>query len=200
MEALELELVELERNFVREGSPIAAALRAVGASSTAELKEKAENYRHHRSLLDDLEEGRRRALGSSTPELLRQQYERQQQETVELERAARELAHNAVDTYSIRQDIERLEQESSVEPDQDFGAAIGEKPAVYPPESTGPREGGFLDELRTASRIGDIEMETLIPTVEAAAQRTLSAVSGGKYVGIGAGTVGPSCAAGMTRS
>lgn len=190
MEALELELVELERNFVREGSPIAAALRTVGVSSTAELKEKADNYRHHRSLLDDLEEDRRRALGDSTPELLRQQYERQQQEAVELERVARELAHNAVDTYSIRQDIERLEQESSAEPDQGFGAAIGEEPAVFPPEATGPRKGGFLDELRTASRIGDIEMETLIPTVEAAAQRSLSAVSGGKYVGIGVGRDG----------
>ncbi len=112
IEALEQEFIDLERKFVHESAPIAAYLRAVGAGSTAELREKTDNYRHFCSLRQDLEEGRQRILGDSSPELLRQHYERQQEEVRELEKAAREVAAFAVDTYSIRQDIERLEGES----------------------------------------------------------------------------------------
>ena len=45
----------------------------------------------------------------------------------------------------------------------------------------------FLPQLEIASRIGGIEMETLIPAVEAAAQRNLAAVSMGKYVKVEVG-------------
>jgi uncharacterized protein YhaN len=188
-EALEQELVALERNFVHEGATIATSMRAVGATSTVELKEKADNYRYYRSLRDDLEEGRQRA--DSTPELLRQQYEKQRQETEALEKAAQELVHDAVDTYGIRQDIERLEREPAAEPDPDLGAGIHDRPPDFTTTAAGPCRNGFLDELRIASRVGGIGMETLIPAVEAAAQRNLSTVSGGKYVRIEVGQDGP---------
>ena len=190
-EALEQELIALERNFVHEGGAIAASMRAVGAASTVELKEKADNYRYYHSLRDDLEEGRQRVLGDLTPELLQQQYEKQRQETEALEKAAQELVHDAVDTYSIRQDIERLEHEPSDEPDPDLGAALHDQLPDFALTAAGPMDGWFLGELRAASRIGSIEMETLIPAVEAAAQRNLSAVSGGKYVRLEVGQDGP---------
>jgi uncharacterized protein YhaN len=193
IEALEQEFVDLERKFVHESASIAAYLRAVGAGSPAELKEKAENYRYFSSLRQDLEEGRQRVLGESSPELLRQHYEKQQEETRELEKAARQVASDAVDTYSIRQDIERLESESVAGPGQDSGAEVFD-PAhdvITSTSAGGPQGGGFLGELRAASRIGGIEMEALIPAVEAAAQRNLSAVSGGKYVRIDVRHDGP---------
>ena len=90
----------------------------------------------------------------------------------------------------LKQDIERLESEFAAVPAPDFGAAVGGQSPDFPPATAGPRGGGFLDELRTASRIGGIEMETLIPVVEAAAQRSLSAVSGGRYVRIEVGRDG----------
>jgi F0F1-type ATP synthase assembly protein I len=190
-EALERELVDLERNFVHEGVAIAASMRAVGATSTVELREKADNYRYYRSLRDDLEEGRQRFLGDSTPELMREQYERQRQEADALEKAARELVHDAVDTYGIRQDIERLEREPAAEPDPDWGVAVHDRPPDFASTAADPCRNGFMDELRTASRVGGIEMEALIPAVEAAAQRNLSAVSGGKYVRIEVSQDGP---------
>jgi uncharacterized protein YhaN len=45
-------------------------------------------------------------------------------------------------------------------------------------------KGGFLEEIGIASRIGGIEMETLVPALEAAAQRNLAAITAGKYIRI----------------
>jgi len=177
------ELTALEREAVHDGAIVAAYMRSIGAATTGELKEKAENYRHLNSLLQDHEEGRQRILGDVTPETLRQQSQKQQDEVHRLEEAARAVAHNAVDTYSIRQDIERLESELSssgpawtgVGGDADLPTEFSAAPSAT---SGGPAE------LAIASRISSIEMDTLFPAVEAAAQRNLSAITGGRYVRI----------------
>lgn len=190
-EALEEERIELERKFVHEGASIAAHMRAVGASTTGELKEKAENYRYFLSLLQDDEEARQRMLGDLTPEVLQQQYSKQQEETLELEKAARAVAQYAVDTYGIRQDIEQLESElAPAEPSWDSGVRGQDLPADFV-SPAGSGQDGFIAELGIASRIGGIEMETLTPAVEAAAQRNLSAITTGRYVRIEVGHDGP---------
>ncbi len=191
VEALEKERTDLGRKFEQDGASITSYMRAVGASTIGELKEKAENYRYFLSLRADHDEGRMRILSSQTPDVLHQQLTKQQAETAELEKAARAVAQYAIDTYGIRQDIERLEGESgSAEPLPDFGAPGGDMAAdVAPPAMRGQEV--FLDELKIASRIGGIEMETLIPAVEAAAQRNLSAITNGKYVRIEVGHDGP---------
>jgi hypothetical protein len=165
-------------------------MRSTGASSLVELKEKAENYRYFLSLGADLDEQRQRSLGDLTPEILQQQFENQQREVVELEKAAQALAQYNVDTYAFRQDIERLESESSgasAGASWDFGAEAQELPADFADSPAGSDQGGFLAELSIASRFGGIEMGTLIPAVEAAAQRNLIAVTAGKYVRLEAG-------------
>lgn len=188
MDALEQERIELERTFVHEGASISGYLRAVGAGSTAELKEKAENYRYFLSLRNDAEETRKRLAGEHTMEALQEQFDKQYAEVLELERAAQAVAKDAVDTYSIRQDIERLESESSpAEPGWDPHGAQSGFPAEVAPSGASAGEAGFLAELGIASRIVGIEMETLIPAVEAAAQRNLSAVTSGRYVRIEVG-------------
>jgi uncharacterized protein YhaN len=94
-----------------------------------------------------------------------------------------------VDTYGIRQDIERLESESApAEPAWDLGG-MGHDDFTPPAADRG--QGGLLAELGIASRIGGIEMETLVPAVEAAAQRNLFAITGGKYIRIELGHDGP---------
>ncbi len=190
--ALEKERIDLGRKFEQDGASITSYMRTVGASTIGELKEKAENYRYFLSLRADHEEGRQRVLSGQTPDFLQQQLSRQQAETAELEKAARAVAQYAVDTYGIRQDIERLESESGfAEPSPDFSATGGNMP---PAETAPPAAGGqetFLSELKIASRIGGIEMETLVPAVEAAAQRNLSAITNGKYVRIEVGHDGP---------
>jgi hypothetical protein len=189
-ETLKQGLVEIEKRFQQEGAAVTILMRSTGASSPADLREKAENYRHFRSLGADLEEQRRRSLGDLTPEMLKQQHEKMQQEVVELEKAAQAVAQYNVDTYAFRQDIERLESESSVVStgaSWNFGAEAQELPADFAdfPASGGSR--GFLAELSIASRVGGIEMETLVPAVEAAAQRNLAAVTAGRYVRLEAG-------------
>jgi len=189
-EHLKQELAELEKRFQQEGAAITACMRSTGASSLVELKEKAENYRYFLSLGADLDEQRQRSLGDLTPEILQQQFENQQREVVELEKAAQALAQYNVDTYAFRQDIERLESESSgasAGASWDFGAEAQELPADFADSPAGSDQGGFLAELSIASRFGGIEMGTLIPAVEAAAQRNLIAVTAGKYVRIEAG-------------
>jgi len=188
--AVQNELTELERDAVHDGAIVAAHMRSVGAATTGELKEKAENYRHLRSLLQDREEGRQRILSGVTPESLRQQSQKQQDEVRKLEEAARAVAHHAVDTYSIRQDIERLESELSnsgtawagvsgdVDLPTEFNAALS-------------IPSGGLAELAIASKISGIEIDTLFPAVEAAAQRNLSAVTHGKYIRIEINHNGP---------
>jgi hypothetical protein len=92
-----------------------------------------------------------------------------------------------VDTYSIRQDIERLDGDSA----QDgFSADLSEPVMDFEAPATSTGQDGFYAELGIASRIGGVEMETLVPAVEAAAQRNLSAVTNGRYVRIEVGQDG----------
>jgi DNA repair exonuclease SbcCD ATPase subunit len=189
-EQLKQELAELEKRFQQEGATLTAYMLSTMASSTAELKEKAENYRYFLSLRADLEEQRQRSLGDLTLEILQQQCEDQQREIVELEKAAQALAQFNVDTYSIRQDIERLESEASAASagaSWNFGAEAQHLPSDSDDFSAGGSHVGFLAELSIAGRVGGIEMETLVPAVEAAAQRSLSAVTAGRYVRLEAG-------------
>jgi uncharacterized protein YhaN len=189
-EHLKQELAELEKRFQQEGATLTTYMLSTMASSTAELKEKAENYRYFLSLRADLDEQRQRSLGDVTLENLQQQYEDQQRKIVELEKAAQALAQFNVDTYSIRQDIERLESEASAASEGaswDFGAEAQHLPSGFDDFPAGGSHGGFLAELSIASRVGGIEMDTLVPAVEAAAQRSLIAVTAGRYVRLEAG-------------
>jgi energy-coupling factor transporter ATP-binding protein EcfA2 len=189
VENLEEQRIELEKRFVHEGASITAFMRALGVDTAAELKEKAENYRYFLSLRDDAKEAWQRVVGDLTPEELQRQYSAQQAVAAELEQAARAVAQYAVDTYGIRQDIERLESESApAEPAWDLGG-MGHDDFTPPAADRG--QGGLLAELGIASRIGGIEMETLVPAVEAAAQRNLFAITGGKYIRIELGHDGP---------
>jgi hypothetical protein len=187
-ETLRTELGELERGFEQEGSTIMACMKSTGSTTTRELKDKADNYRYFLSLRQDIEEQRKHALGGLAVEDLQAEFTKQQQESINLEKAARAVAQYAVDTYSIRQDIERIESESSAAP-ADFG---GEDQDLFAGIATPGSAGGqvaFIKELGIASRIGGIDTERLIPAVEAASQRNLSAVTTGKYtrIAIGAG-------------
>jgi DNA repair exonuclease SbcCD ATPase subunit len=189
-EHLKQDLAELEKRFQQEGATLTAYMLSTMASSTAELKEKAENYRYFLSLRTDLEEQQKRSLGDLTLENLQQQCEDQQRELVELEKAAQAVAQFNVDTYSIRQDIERLESEASAASagaSWDPGAEAQHVPSDFDAFPTGGSHAGFLAELSIASRVGGIEMETLVPAVEAAAQRSLIAVTSGRYVRLEAG-------------
>lgn len=191
LERLQAELVDLEKSFEQGGTAIAACMKATGSSTTAELKEKAENYRYFLSMRDDIDEQRKRMLDGRSTEALHAEYNRQQQEVIELEKAAAALAQYNIDTYAIKQDIERLEAEMSGGVTADFsnsGQGLSDNFIFAAPL---PAEGpGFLAELGIASRVGGIEMETLIPAVEAAAQRNLLSATGGKYVRIEAGHEG----------
>ena len=192
-EHLKQELAELEKRFQQEGATLTAYMLSTMASSTAELKEKAENYRYFLSLRTDLEEQQQRSLGDLTLESLQQQCENQQREIVELEKAAQAVAQFNVDTYSIRQDIERLESEASAASagaSWDVGAEAQHLPSDFDAFTRGSSRAGFLAELSIASRVGGIEMETLVPAVEAAAQRSLIAVTAGRYVRLEAGLDG----------
>jgi uncharacterized protein YhaN len=190
IEALEKDIAELEKKFAQESVSITAYMRAAGATNVAELKDRSENFRYFSAMRDDIEEQRQRVLGDLTPEILNQQYAQRLEEAAELEKAARALAQYNIDTYSIRQDIERLEGDaSSAAASWDFGAVEQALPGDFGVQTAEP-QGGFLAELTAASRVGGIEMETLIPAVEAAAQRNLSAVTGGKYVRIEVGLEG----------
>jgi hypothetical protein len=192
-EHLKQELAGLEKHFQQEGAAVTACMRSTGAKSLAELKEKTENFRYFRSLEADIDEQRQRTLGDLTPEILQQKQEKLQQEEIELQEAAQAVAQYNVDTYAIRQDIERLGSEASdasAEASWDFGAEAQELTADFADLPAGGGQGGFLAELRIASRVGGIEMGTLVPAVEAAAQRNLVAVTAGKYVRLEAGHEG----------
>lgn len=188
IDELEARLKEVEKSFEKGGAPILACMKATGAASPGELKEIAENYRYFHSMLTDLAEQRDRMQGNASREALLEEHARQQQEVIELEKAARALAHDNIDTYSLRQDIERIEQElamaSPSAPSWDFSAGAEDLPDFGPAAAAAPAAapGGFFGELEIASRVGGIETETLVPAVVAAAQRNLSAVTGGAYV------------------
>jgi uncharacterized protein YhaN len=194
--ALEADRIALEKNFEPSGAAIMACMKSTGSKTTEELKEKVDNYRHFLSLRDDIAEQQQRIYGGVTHKALLEDYQNQQLEVIELEKAARAVAHNAVDTYSIRQDIDRIESELPADGfsfDSSWDAGAPDLGDFGSPDPGVAELGtGFLAELGIASRIGAIEMETLIPAVEAAAQRNLTAVTAGKYVRIEiAGDAGP---------
>lgn len=190
-EDLELELAELEKSFEQGGATILACMQATGSTTVEELKEKADTHRHYLSLRNDIDEQRTRMLGGVSYEALTGEYAKEQQEVIELEKAAAAVAPYAVDTYSLRQEIERIESETSGV-SFDFGSmGSGPAPDFGAPLSPETRQQGTaLPELLVASRVSGIEMETLVPAVEAAAQRTLVAITGGKYVRIEVGQEG----------
>ena len=189
-DTLRAELGELERNFEQGGATIMACMKATGATTTRELKDRADNYRYFLSLRQDIEEQRKHALGGMAIEDLQAEFSKQQQEFNDSEKAARAVAQFAVDTYSIRQDIERIESEMSAGAPIDFGGEGQELFAGFAPPASAGDQGGILAELGIASRIAGIETEMLIPAVEAAAQRNLSAVTTGKYITIEIGQGG----------
>ncbi len=180
-------LVELEKRFQKDGAAVTSLIRATGATSSSELKEKSGYYRSVLSLRDEIEEQQKRSLGDQTLEKLLQQQEELQHEVVKLEQAAREISQYNVDTYSIRQEIERLDSPASAGISWDFGSETQDLPVISPNVVSSGHGGGFLAELGSACRIAGIEMEALVPAVEAAAQRYLASVSAGKYVKIEAG-------------
>ncbi len=191
VEGLEAEREELEKSIGESGGVIAAYMQATASSTTAELKDKADNYRHISSLIGEINEQRQRLLGGTAVEALRAEHGKLQEEVIELEKAARAVSQYAVDTYSIRQEIERIES-ASAGPSWDFSLPGADVPADFGVPAA-PRSGHretFLPELTIASRIGEIEMDTLVPAVEAAAQRNLSAVTMGRYVRVEAGPDG----------
>jgi DNA repair exonuclease SbcCD ATPase subunit len=191
VEGLEAEREELEKSIGESGGAIVAYMQATASSTTAELKDKAENYKRISSLIGEINEQRQRLLGGTAVEALRAEYGQLQEEVIGLEKAARAVSQYAVDTYSIRQEIERIESESAG-PSWDFSSPDADAPADFGVPAA-PRSGHgatFLPELTIASRIGEIEMDTLVPAVEAAAQRNLSAVTMGKYVRVEAGPDG----------
>jgi len=189
-ETLRAELGELERNFEEGGSTIIACMKATDSTTTRELKDKADNYRYFLSLRQDIEDQRKHTLGGLAAEDLQVEFSKLQQEAIDLEKAARAVAQYAVDTYSIRQDIERIESETSAGAPMDFDGEGQELFAGFAAPAPVSGQGGFLRELGIASRISGIETETLIPAVEAAAQRNLSAVTTGKYIRIEIGSEG----------
>ena len=188
---MEADLASTEKSFEQGGTAILACMKATGSSTTSELEDKAGNYRYFLSLQEDLIGQRQRILGDATREELQTHYEQMQQEVMDLEKNAAALAHDAVDAYSLRQDIERLETElagATGVPEPGAGQEFSEDFTVIAPSAGA--HAGILTELSAASRIGGIEMETLLPAVEAAAQRNLAAITGGRYVRVEAGHEG----------
>jgi uncharacterized protein YhaN len=66
---------------------------------------------------------------------------------------------------------------------------LGAEPAPPAPQPAGVSVN-ILAEIAVASRVSGIEIETLVPAVESAAQRNLTAVSAGKYVRVEVGPDG----------
>lgn len=187
VKTLEEELAALEKSFEQGGAEVQSYLRSTGSSTTLELQEKMENYRFFRTQLAEFNEERLRVLGSETQEELAAEIRKQEDEVNELEQDSHALAQNAVDAYSVRQEIERIESEAAAAGSFDFGAPDHDlAPEFSAPVSAGTGDR-FFSELGIAGRIGGIEVETLIPAVEAAAQRNFSSVTAGKYVRVEVG-------------
>jgi len=188
IEGLENECEDLEKRSQQEGETIKAFMKSTSTTTTRELKDSADNYRYFLSLRKDMEEERKHLLGDTTRDMLNKEYSKRQREASQLDKLAKEVAQYNIDTYAIRQDIERLEGESST-----GSAAVWDMTNAedLPPIVSVAEESnslvGFHSELNIASRIGEIELETLVPAVEAAAQRNLAAVTGGKYVRVDVG-------------
>ena len=185
------ERADVEKKYQDSGAAIMKHMQATGSRSAAELKEKADNYRYFQNLHRELQEHQQRVMGGADADALRAEHARQREETAALEKAAKALAHYAVDTYSVRQEIDRIESEHPAAPGFGFsdpGMGVEVAPAAH--AAAGGSGVNILAEIAVASRISGIEMETLVPAVESAAQRNLSAVSAGRYVRVEVGPDG----------
>jgi uncharacterized protein YhaN len=162
-------------------------MKATDSKSVSELRDKADNYRHFLSMYHDLKEQQQLMTGGVNVDDLKAELAKQQEEVAALDKAAKALAHNAVDTYSVRQEIERVEAEhAQAAPDLGFSGL--DMRGEFAPTQPAGAGMNVLAEIAVASRVSGIEMETLVPAVESAAQRNLLTVSAGKYV---RGEVGP---------
>lgn len=191
IDGLVKERADIEKKFQDSGATIMKFMKAAGAESAGELREKADNFRHFQSLLDDLRHQQTVSLGGQAEEDLRADIAGLRQEAAELEQAAKALSRYAVDTYSVRQEIERLEGEVSPGgPDLGFGGFSFDEDRPAPPAAAPAGAMNVLAEIAVASRVSGIEMETLVPAAESAAQRNLAAISAGRYVRVEVGPDG----------
>ncbi len=190
IDGLVKERAEIEKKFQDSGATIVKFMKATDSKSASELKEKADNYRYFLSLYHDLQEQQKLMTGSVNVDDLLAEQAKQQEEIAALDKAAKALAHNAVDTYSVRLEIERIEAEhAQASPDLGFsGMDMGGE--FVPPVQPAGAGMNVLAEIAVASRVSGIEMETLVPAVESAAQRNLLTVSAGKYVKVEVGPDG----------
>ncbi len=180
IDTLVKERAEVEKKFQDSGATIVKYMQATGSASAVELKDKADTYKRLREHLADLQEQQKLSLDNQAEEDIQASYDTQRQEVEKLEQAAKALAHFNVDTYGIRQEIERLEADHATHPAVGFTEmAMGGISMPLPAETAGSMN--VLAEIAVASRISGIEMETLVPAVESAAQRNLSSVSAGRY-------------------
>ncbi len=194
IEALEAEVAEIEKGFETGGSGISEYMKATGSATLDEFRDKAHNFRHFKSLRDDVAAERKRLLGDVPPDQLMSEYNRLQQEVIGLEKAHSAVAHNAVEVYSVRQEIERLESEAGGAY-REFGGFFSEEPMDFTSSfaqatSDERYNEAFFPELLAASRVVGIELDTLLPAVQTAAQRNFSAVTSGRYVRVDIGHEG----------
>ncbi|MDH4161785.1 MAG: hypothetical protein OEW15_03730 [Nitrospirota bacterium] len=193
IDGLVKERAAIEKKFQDAGAVILKHMKATESKSAAELREKADNYRYFREMREEAAEQQRMALGGQAEEDVRAEYAAQQAEVATLEQASRAVAKYAVDTYSLRQEIERIEGAVAPAVQQDPGFAdFGAMTDFSAPSAAPGGAGGsdLHDLVALASRISGIEMEILVPAVESAAQRNITAVSGGRYVKIETGQEG----------
>ena len=189
IDGLVKERAEIEKKFQDSGATIMKFMKATDTKSASELKEKADNYRYFQSMYHDLKEQQQLMTGGVNVDDLKAELARQQEEVAVLDKAAKALAHNAVDTYSVRQEIERVEAEhAQAEPDLEF-SGLDMRGEFMPTQPAGAGMN-VLAEIAVASRVSGIEIETLVPAVESAAQRNLLTVSAGKYVRVEVGPDG----------
>ncbi|MBS1128520.1 MAG: hypothetical protein H6Q96_900 [Nitrospirae bacterium] len=189
IDGLVKERAEIEKKFQDSGATIMKFMKATDTKSASELKEKADNYRYFQSMYHDLKEQQQLMTGGVNVDDLKAELARQQEEVAVLDKAAKALAHNAVDTYSVRQEIERVEAEhAQAAPDLEF-SGLDMRGEFMPTQPAGAGMN-VLAEIAVASRVSGIEIETLVPAVESAAQRNLLTVSAGKYVRVEVGPDG----------
>jgi hypothetical protein len=190
IDALVKDRAEIEKKFQEKGAAIMKFMKATDSQSAADLRDKADNYRRFQADYQDIREQQQRMLGDVNVDDLQAELARQQEEVAALDAAAKALAHHSIDIYSVRQEIERLEAEQAPAP-PDFGfPPLDAIPAfTAPAQPTGPGLN-VLAEIAVASRVSGVEMETLVPAVESAAQRNLTMVSAGKYVKVEVGPDG----------
>jgi hypothetical protein len=189
IDGLVKERAEIEKKFQDSGATIMKFMKATNSKSASELREKADNYRYFRSMYHDLKEQQQLMTGGVNVEDLKAELAKQQEEIAVLDKAAKALAHNAVDTYSVRQEIERVEAENA-QAAPGLGFSGQDMRGEFVPKQPAGAGMNALAEIAVASRVSGIEIETLVPAVESAAQRNLLTVSAGKYVRVEVGPDG----------